>query len=373
MSLFLSKMSNYGLVKSAFSWPGSGRSVLGGWAIAGPKAYRAVLTFTLIAVPAGCFLAFPAWEKWQEDDSPWTFVLGFALVVVTLALEVLISLSNPGFLPCQNPSYSQGPLGAAPLSFLNSCPQKYLEIAVNGALIRLKYCHSCSLFRPPRTAHCGKCGVCVERFDHHCPWVGKCIGKRNYRPFLLFIAALTCTEAYMWAVCLVNILKKLDFRESERLSSSEIPEIVLGSYSFCVTPTQLFSFSASLSLFHVYIITQNETTYERLKKTWQQRGQNPYDRGTFYENCWEVLTPLPSPPRFHLRELVDLSSMVITKSAKVRYFLPLEARTLPNDDSPSKKYVDTAIAETQIMHDGSSTTGGTREGLRSTVIASALK
>jgi len=360
-------MRNYGLVKSAFSWPGRGRSVLGGWAIVGPNAYRAVLTFGLIAAPGGCFLAFPAWELWQEDESPWVFALGMALLTATLALEVLISLSNPGFLPCQNSSYSQGPLGAVPLSFLNSCPQKYLEIAVNGALTRLKYCRSCSLFRPPRTAHCGKCGVCVERFDHHCPWVGKCIGKRNYMQFLLFVATLSCMEAYMWAVCLVNILKKVNSQGIEHLSSQEIPELVLGAYSFCVTATQLFFFSASLSLFHVYIVTHNETTYERLKKTWQQRGQNPYDRGTFYENCWEVLAPLPSPPRFHLRELVDLSSMVITKSARMRYFLPLDVRTLPTDDSPSKKYVDTAVTETQIMQDGSSTTGGTKEGLRSAI------
>lgn len=35
--------------------------------------------------------------------------------------------------------------------------------------------------------HCRICDVCVEGHDHHCPWVGKCVGKYNMFCFVLFI------------------------------------------------------------------------------------------------------------------------------------------------------------------------------------------
>jgi hypothetical protein len=58
---------------------------------------------------------------------------------------------------------------------------------LRGRIFKIKFCKTCMIIRPVGTTHCKICDICVERFDHHCPWVGNCIGRNNYKFFLIFI------------------------------------------------------------------------------------------------------------------------------------------------------------------------------------------
>lgn len=49
---------------------------------------------------------------------------------------------------------------------------------------------------------CSLCDPPPQRFDHHCPWVDNCVGKRNYKYFFVFVNSLTLfiITGYAWGI-----------------------------------------------------------------------------------------------------------------------------------------------------------------------------
>lgn len=55
--------------------------------------------------------------------------------------------------------------------------------------------------KPPGAHHCSRCGFCVLRMDHHCPWVGTCVGAGNQRFFLQLLVSATLQTVALGILC----------------------------------------------------------------------------------------------------------------------------------------------------------------------------
>lgn len=67
------------------------------------------------------------------------------------------------------------------------CLDKHIPETASGDEARQwRWCDFCNVFQPPDGAHCPDCNVCIAGYDHHCVWMGTCIGKKNYKQFLKF-------------------------------------------------------------------------------------------------------------------------------------------------------------------------------------------
>ena len=61
------------------------------------------------------------------------------------------------------------------------------------------YCGECQFYveRTIDSCHCDKCGICIEGQDHHCAWIGKCVGKNNAISFYIFIVSAIFSMFYI--------------------------------------------------------------------------------------------------------------------------------------------------------------------------------
>ncbi|KAL1354312.1 hypothetical protein AAHE18_05G033000 [Arachis hypogaea] len=105
-----------------------------------------------------------------------------------------------------------------------------------GTTIRTWTCSYCNVEQPPRSKHCHDCDKCVLQFDHHCVWLGNCIGQDNHCRFWWYL----CEET---ALCLWTGILYISYLKDHIKSSC-------------------------------YLILTNQTTYELVR-----RRRIPYLRG----------------------------------------------------------------------------------------------
>ncbi|PYI26372.1 zf-DHHC-domain-containing protein [Aspergillus indologenus CBS 114.80] len=83
---------------------------------------------------------------------------------------------DPGFVPKMNSRNSQRAV--------------VTELFEQWKFDEENFCVSCMVRKPLRSKHCKRCGRCVAKHDHHCPWIDNCVGANNLRHFVSYIVCL---------------------------------------------------------------------------------------------------------------------------------------------------------------------------------------
>lgn len=55
---------------------------------------------------------------------------------------------------------------------------------------------------------CSKCGKCIEGLDHHCVFIGSCVGAGNRRAFMVFVYWTVAGCAYVAALSLALLWQR---------------------------------------------------------------------------------------------------------------------------------------------------------------------
>ena len=231
--------------------------------LTGKKYYHMFLAFLLISIPYFLMLIILI-KIFANISITFPIIITTIFYIIEVFSIIIGGCTDPGILPRQGEDY-----------YYNT-NKPYLKYVIRGHIITLNYCYSCLLFRPPRTSHCSFCDNCVQRFDHHCMWLGTCIGLRNYRYFyiLIFSLVISCLFQIIYSLFhLIHNVKKYMNKENYNIY------IIYGFSGVCLYDLLfLIFFLVKLFVLHSYLISKNMTFYEHVKKKFHKApGCNKFD------------------------------------------------------------------------------------------------
>lgn len=165
---------------------------------------------------------------------------------------------------------------------------RFKKISLNGNKVHLKFCITCGIWRAPRSSHCSPCNHCIMEFDHHCPWIGTCVGLRNYRSFLIFITVLF----YYLVTLLINISRQFFGKKISKdehiglfgLCNKKLPYVPL-MFLFVILTIIGILFTGALFCFHFYLGLFGKTTSELFKFPKRKMGFRDSKQEIFSRLC----------------------------------------------------------------------------------------
>ncbi|OQS02688.1 hypothetical protein THRCLA_04952, partial [Thraustotheca clavata] len=164
-----------------------------------------------------------------------------------------------------------------------------------------RFCTFCEVVKPPRRSHCRVCECCIDQFDHHCPWTGNCVGRRNYRSFIGFLLSLVALDIYMLATITTFAVQYI-FSEGHDVHKF-LEEFWLIPVLVYITGSTGCLLTAFL-VYHLQLITKNMTTNELIRERTRANLQSSSDEDinrrpsscSQWRQNWRRFFTSPIPP-----------------------------------------------------------------------------
>ncbi|CAM8981256.1 unnamed protein product [Rhodiola kirilowii] len=200
-------------------------------------------------------------------------------------IQILFS-KDPGFIPL-------------PEETKNDTEDPLLKIDLKSSPIWKgnwsQLCPSCKIIRSVRSKHCASCDRCVEQFNHHCPWISNCVGKKNRWDLVLFLCITVTAASISDIVAVHRICNTKPILLPDETWIHNVATQHPGFVCFLVIDAMFLAAASTLFLIQAYQISRNITTNEAANAARygylqgpDGKFHNPYNHG-FQKNCTDFL------------------------------------------------------------------------------------
>jgi len=298
--------------------------------LSGEKFYNMLFTFFLYSIPYILSIIF------FLKLGPLSLYKNIIYIIISSILYVIHvftmlkgGFTDPGILPRQNSDlyYTTG--------------RTNMRYRINGHILQINYCYSCYLFRPPRTSHCAVCDNCVERFDHHCLWLGTCVGKKNYKYFYSLLGSLNINGIFQIIFCicvLLSEIKKIKNKENKGYTFIIIIGcIILYNTLFLVV------FIGKLFILHTYLIFKGLTFYEYSKEKMRvyPDSLNPFNKYKIFSNKCILFRNNEKSNLLHALTQNEFNLMNKNKNIKIKNKIYRDEKISNESGGTKVKYLQT--------------------------------
>lgn len=136
-----------------------------------------LILFILFVICAGVWAVYPVVFSISYFCGIFNCMLTAILAICTISSFCMAAFRSPGH-PTNIPWGSYSVVG-------------------KDALENYTFCTFCAKPKPPRAHHCRSCRMCVLDMDHHCPFIGNCVGAANHRAFVAFLICIVVSCIYL--------------------------------------------------------------------------------------------------------------------------------------------------------------------------------